>query len=292
MIQHLTAIINYFLICILFLFNVTANAVVISEIMPRPQDSGEWIELFNNSSEDLDLSGWLMVDAAGNQTCFPELTQFLTSNSFLVMAKDSLTLGKLNLNIDVIRVIPEHWLSLNDDGDQLILLDDTGRIFDRMNYNNNATRVAGRSWERIDCNRDGTDPHNWGPCTSLSGHTAGRINSLFIENLPAEIELWVEPNPFSPDGDNVDEETTIHFKAPSVSSRITVDIYNLNGRRIRRIASNITAGSSTPVLTWDGRNDKGRLMPIGRYIVLLEAVDMRSGKVHIGRCTVVLAGRL
>ena len=102
-------------------------------------------------------------------------------------------------------------------------------------------------------------------------------------------KLWVDPNPFSPDGDSIDDVTNIYFNLPVESCRITLDIYNTYGNRVRRVVSNLAANNSYPKIHWDGADDNNRIQPVGRYIILLEALDLAKGKVYRERCTVVLA---
>ena len=160
-----------------------------------------------------------------------------------------------------------------------------------MIYQSEAARVAGRSWERIDFDNCGDDPRNWGPCASLRGHTAGRENSLHSVTTPV-LEIGATPNPFNPDGDGRDDETHIRFSIPSPQSRITVSIFNQRGNQVRQLVSNHPAGQSSPDLIWNGRDDQGRHLPTGRYIILLEAIDSLNGEKYLARCTVVLARQL
>lgn len=42
--------------------------IFINEILPNPSEgNNEWVELYNNSSEAVDVSAWILVDAAGHQ---------------------------------------------------------------------------------------------------------------------------------------------------------------------------------------------------------------------------------
>jgi len=84
----------------------------------------------------------------------------------------------------------------------------------------------------------------------------------------------------------------INFTLPVDVVRVTVEIFDLTGRKIRSLVKNIPAGSMNPSLEWNGRNDSNKLIVIGRYIVFMQAVDARNGKIHTAKCTVVVADRL
>ena len=101
--------------------------------------------------------------------------------------------------------------------------------------------------------------------------------------------LNIDPNPFNPFRG---ESTFIMFSLPTIVARISVNIFDSAGRKVRRLASNIPAGSQEPVLSWDGRDDNNKPLPIGRYIVFIEAIDNASGKAYPLKRTVVLADDL
>ncbi|MDD3642719.1 MAG: glucodextranase DOMON-like domain-containing protein [Candidatus Krumholzibacteria bacterium] len=93
---------------------------------------------------------------------------------------------------------------------------------------------------------------------------------------PGEVFSGVvfSPNPFSPNGDGLYEETSISFYL-SAEATVTIEIYDMDGyrRRIleRRIA--ITAEDTPDArprrvtgFTWDGRDNTGAIVPYGIYV--------------------------
>jgi len=267
----------------------SVGALVINEIMPAPNDGGEWIELFNEAQTSVDIKDWRLTDASDNYSLLASRDRVIGPGSYLIMAEDSATAEKLDLDSTTIILVPADWSPLNNEGDHLWLADAGGLVADQIEYGSDAGRVAGRSWERIDAHSPGLEHDNWGPCADFNGHTAGRANSLIPLAGHIKATVSVSPNPFNPYRGEV---TVISFSLPAAVSRLTVYIYDAAGRRVGKPAVNIPAGSRSPLLTWDGRDDNDDLLPIGRYIVYAEAVDERSGKVHSTRCTVVLADRL
>ena len=264
-------------------------AVVISEIMPRPEIGKEWLELYNETASNVNLKGWRIVDEAGNEGFLSEIDIILLPGKYLVAAKSNATIDVLNLEPTTLFLIMDRLPPMNNDGDHLILSDAAGHKSDEIDYPDEACKKAGRSWERIDLTVSGIDADNWGPCADPAEHTAGRPNSLTSASPGTGADVSVEPNPFNPFRNQL---TSVYLNLPVPVARVTVDIYNLRGFRIRRLAGNHPAGSNSTVLNWDGRNDSGRLVPIGRYIVLMEAVDSRGGKVYAAKCTVVVADKL
>ncbi len=277
------------IIFIIVIWITHLHAVVINEIMPKPATGGEWIELYNETEEVANLKDWRIIDAVGNEALLISIDKEITQDEYLIIAEDSVTVDLLEIESFIQLIIPESWATLNNDGDRLRLVNEMGNTVDEIEYGSDAGKVDGRSWERINATVSGLHINNWGPCASLNGHTAGRQNSLIPVTRSGDASVKVDPNPFNP---YQGEETCIYFNLPAVVSRVTVEVYNLAGRKVRLLASNIPAGSHSPSLKWNGRNDDGSLMLIGRYIIYVEAVDSRGGKVHSAKCTVVLADRL
>lgn len=98
------------------------------------------------------------------------------------------------------------------------------------------------------------------------------VSPTSVDDAPAPVPasfalLQNHPNPFN-------AGTRIGYELP-VASRVTVRIFDLQGREIRRFAR-----SQQPpgryFIAWDGRDTKGRVVPSGVYTVLLEA-DPRDG---------------
>jgi hypothetical protein len=268
-----------------------STGVVINELMVSPATGGEWIELYNTQSQPFDISNWRIIDAAGH---FGVINSGITipANGYCVLLQDSATALNLNAPFETVTIVPSGWTSLNNDGDQIRLLDSSGALCDEVLYDNRAASVSGRSWEKIDPNSSGTDLSNWGPCSDPSGSTPGRHNSLSLPLSNSKCSVWADPNPFSPDNDGRDDITFIHFSFSSAVLRLSIDIYTANGESVRTLASNIPAGTDSPVLAWDGKDDSSRLLPIGRYIILARAVDQHSDKTFIAKSTVVLARKL
>jgi hypothetical protein len=75
------------------------------------------------------------------------------------------------------------------------------------------------------------------------------------------------PNPFNP-------STNIRFYLPSPGSAV-LDILDLRGARVRTLAARSFASGENEV-TWDGRDDRGRALPGGVYLVRLSATGHLS----------------
>jgi len=72
------------------------------------------------------------------------------------------------------------------------------------------------------------------------------------------------PNPFSPNGDGRAEEARLMFTI-SQPANLTARIYNLKGTLVRTLVENEEKYGNVS-LTWDGKDEKGEMCPVGLYI--------------------------
>ena len=83
--------------------------------------------------------------------------------------------------------------------------------------------------------------------------------------------LEVDPSPFTPNGDGVNDETAITYGIANLTSGapITVVVYDLAGRPLKTVYSGHDASRSF-ARRWDGTDDDGRKLPPGLYVVRVE----------------------
>ncbi|HVP58480.1 MAG TPA: glucodextranase DOMON-like domain-containing protein, partial [bacterium] len=82
-----------------------------------------------------------------------------------------------------------------------------------------------------------------------------------------------EPNPFSPNGDGLYDETNISFYLARDADWVTVEIYDINGEPVRTIKWQqglAATGRSALEIAWDGKDDRGNLVPYGIYVARVE----------------------
>jgi len=94
--------------------------------------------------------------------------------------------------------------------------------------------------------------------------------SIYTVQEPSDIDeaapvtrlLGIHPNPFNP-------KTTVSF-ALARAGRLEVHIYDLGGRRVRRLWDGLQAAGSHE-LEWDGTDDRGRQLASGVYFLRFRA---------------------
>ncbi|AKM82502.1 TPA: hypothetical protein DD449_01880 [Candidatus Berkelbacteria bacterium] len=107
---------------------VYSKEISISEILPNPTGDdtiGEWIELFNKSGLDVDLSGWRIVDGSGKF--------FLIPKSTIIKAYEFISFPRT-----------ESDLTLNNDGDEVKLYQPNNNLISSIIYTDNGDE--GLSW--------------------------------------------------------------------------------------------------------------------------------------------------
>ena len=282
------------------------QSVVINEIMydPLPNRS-EFVELFNRSMDTLSFQGWTIMDApssSGNRTVIriSDGPLFLAPNHYLVIAADStlvfqfpallhLSTGKL--------FIANKDLSLNNSGDDVVLVDLTNTEIDSVRYSPSwhnpvlNTPTTGKSLERVNPSLASNDRRNWSSSISPSGATPAQRNSIFTAAIPSTARLTLTPNPFSPDNDGFEDFLAIEYSLPSTTSVIRVRCFDIQGRLVRTLANNEPAASSGIVL-WNGLDDNNQRVRIGMYIILFEALDSSGGIVRVMKDVAVVAAKL
>ncbi len=105
------------------------------------------------------------------------------------------------------------------------------------------------------------------------------------------IDPNVEPNPFTPNGDGINDETFIKFFLGNVdiARRLTVNIYDLTGRRIRDLFDTHTVAAafvSDNSIKWDGRDNSGKMVRPGIYIYQIK-IDSDNGGQNVTKTVVV-----
>ena len=148
------------------------DGVVINEIMfhdapqfatseqPFIESSEEWIELFNKSSGEIDLSGWKL--GGGIEYEFPVNT-VISANEYLVVSNQAVRLQDRWPAVDI---IGDFRGVLGNAGDTIVLLDALGNPVDHVQYFDKGTWPAyadggGSSLELVDPHADNNRPESW-----------------------------------------------------------------------------------------------------------------------------------
>lgn len=87
----------------------------------------------------------------------------------------------------------------------------------------------------------------------------------------------VSPNPFTPNGDGVNDEIVVAFDIQRLLAPrpVHLEIFDLNGRCLRFIERHLSSGGYSQ--QWDGRDDAGQIVPPGLYILRISTAADHAG---------------
>lgn len=179
-------------------FAQTPGDIVINEVAwagTTENANDEWIELYNNSNNAVDLSGWIIED--DTTTIYEILSGEIPAHGFFVIEDKEEVISDLTANAVI-------GLSLANTGDSLVLKNTTGEVIDSVNisggtwYSGDSTTKT--TMERVDPNLDGNIASNWASAISNNGKhgsggslingTAGSANSVYAGG----VQVFMEAN--------------------------------------------------------------------------------------------------
>ncbi|RKY85254.1 hypothetical protein DRQ11_10190, partial [candidate division KSB1 bacterium] len=105
----------------------------------------------------------------------------------------------------------------------------------------------------------------------------------------AQKTIDCQPRIFSPNGDGCHDKTEIVFHL-SQPSNVTVKIYNPAGRLVKTIVESkqmFSNDKGRQIVSWDGRDYNGRLVPDNIYIVVVIIENDKGNEIR--KKTVVVA---
>lgn len=268
------------------------GSLIINEIMYTPEPGmSEWVELLNPSPIPMSLNGFSFGDGTAladstRRSSLPDMT--LAPDSMLLLASDSAVFFEYLPSTARAFVWNSSAISLNNNGDSLLLWNQTGDLVDRVDYRPSWGGEQGISLERISSAAVTNDLLNWASSLDSTGGTPARVNSRALPAAGVTDELLLlEPNPFSPDGDGRDDLLAVRFNLNNADARMDLKVYDVRGREVRRLASRAEAAYHGEIL-WDGRDSQGRVLPTGIYIVYLEALGRAGTRIQSARRVVAL----
>lgn len=180
-----------FLLCTVMGYSQNPGDIIITEIMNNPDQVsdtvGEWFEVYNTTSNSIDMDGWTLKDdgsnthvidaAVGGNTVVP-------ANGYLVLGRSSDVTENGNAPVDYAYGSGGHTLGNGSDEVVLVLPDGTTEIA-RINYDNGATfpDLVGESMQldpgSLNIN-DYDDGANW--CPSQTAYGDGDLGTPGMPN--------------------------------------------------------------------------------------------------------------
>jgi len=260
---------------------ISEPVVVINEINYNSAvafDSGDWIELYNTTAKQIDLSNWVFMDE--NRTpsfVFPAGT-LLNTDSYLVISLDqTLFISKFP---NAKNIFGNMTSGFSGSGEALFLYNTSGQLVDSLTYDDKApwpteADGGGSSLELVNPNRENAFGINWS--ASIGHGTPGEKNSKFItgvesgksNSVPAEFLLSQNyPNPFNP-------ETIISFQLAE-NSFVTLKVFDVLGNEVAVVVNELLpAGSYAKKF---GGSSLAKSLASGIYIYQLQAASINGSR--------------
>lgn len=265
-----------------------ARSVVINEVMYSPfSGEQEYVEIYNRSDSTVDLGGWGLSVGVGKALL--SIGPLPLAPGCYRVVSDARDLGGRFDLPDSLHIQPVDPLpALSNTGATLVLHDPVGSAIDSLTYTSAWGGGPGLSLERKSPAGLSTLHSNWTSCVFPEGGTPGEVNSVLAGELPRKIRIHVDPNPFFPERN---EEALIVTDLPVSQARITIRIYDTQGRLIATLLNNSPSGTHRET-RWDGKDRQGRPARMGIYVVYVEAIEEVSGFNGQKKATVVLGKKL
>ncbi len=219
--------------------------VVINEInykSPNDFDSGDWIELYNNGSQTVDLSGWVLADEGDPEKVFVFSNgTYLYPGQYLVVASKISTFRSVFPSIR--NVIGDLSFGLSGSGETIWLYNNSGVLIDQVRYDIRTpwSPLAcgfGPSLELKSPSLDNALGNNWG--TGEKGGTPGRVNAFTVDSKQLVQQKGFAicyPTVFT-------HQTTLQFFDENAGN-YSVQVLDLQGRLYETITGQSIGGNTS-----------------------------------------------
>ncbi len=258
-----------------------------NEIMPDPGQRGpEWLELINaHSGLPLNLRGYLLADNCGEEQR-PVVTcdWILQPDELIVLTGDGDAFAAEWGDLPCLE--PGGMPLLANTADCLDLFAPDSTLLETLGWDAEWRIESGYSMERYNPSL-ANDVDGWSRSLAAAGATPAAPNSIRIDSLPAAPAHRLSSDLLTPDGDGRDEVLVITLAEAGYHVQLRVRVFTLSGVCVRELESGDYGAAFTRVL-WDGRDDAGRLLSPGAYVLLTETAVAGGSTSHRERHAVAL----
>ena len=216
-------------------FEVSSNPnLVINEINYNSSDdfdTGDWVELYNQSNSNLDVSNWVMKDDNDDHIFEFPLGTVMSAEGFLILTRDQTNF--LAFHPDVSHVIGDFDFGLSSGGDAVRLFDADGNLVDIVNYLPEAPwpvlpNGEGFTLELLSPDLDNSLPENWSPVNVNGSPDQENVSVSTLQQEDSSYQINSYPNPFTGW-----INTSLNLKE---SSEVDINVYDQNGRKVKVIS--------------------------------------------------------
>jgi len=265
--------------------------IIISEVLPDPKTyCKRFVELYNNTNAPIKMAGIELIFFPLNANDKVKTLSLLSCND-IIDAGQYLFISDDTLNIQQNYIVKPFgkaiqvtsFFALDEKEGIIALYYDKKLLLDSMFYNQNMfhsmlSKNEGVSLERYHINHEAGYHCLWQSAASTSGFaTPGYENSRFNMMPHDSLNLMVQPIPFTPNNDGIDDYLNIKFAEKEWGSVANIAIFDMQGVLLKTICNHIILGSYNQ-FTWDGSDESGKIMERGIYILYIELYALNGSK--------------
>ena len=253
-----------------FISAANENDIIINEIAAFEPSGYEWIEIYNTTNSEIDLTDWKFIEGfseSNEDGVSHKLNSFngdlaIKSNGYAIIAQDAEKFSEKYETSSDVAIIDSSWGSLNEKGEKITLKDSDGNVIESFTY----FPCPENSLERINPELKDYSADNW---QETAIETPGKENSIYLiseinENNNEDEDLENENNqennraPIADAGGDVEifVNQEIEFDASDSSDPDSDEISfswdfgdGKNGQGINPVHSYKTAGEFKVILT-------------------------------------------
>lgn len=263
--------------------------IVVNEIMadinPLPDDipAFEYIELFNNTNQTIDLQGDTLIDGNVRRPFLNTTT--IAGKSFIVLVNNETARNEIKNSFPNIQVFTLLGLGLTDAGELLTFKNKEGKVIDQVNYKtswykDSNKNKGGFSLEQKNPLNPCSGEANWLATIDQKGGTPGSQNSVFdsLSSAPAITSIFTESTTEFKIAFNQPMDT-LSFKSASyqLGNGITAFVNNFKQDTLKLIAASKLIVGKPYTLTISGvKNCEGISLSQNQYIVGLARMPAKG----------------
>ena len=249
------------------LLPVTESPVILNEIMY--DDTVEWVEVYNNTSNTISLEGFKIRDASGH-TSVPAPSIQLEPHGYFVFVADSTIFRQRFPGTSNFTEL-DNFPTLNNNYESIVLMDEAGNTVDSLRYSSSWGGSRGVSLERISPRISTNTKENWGSSRASNGGTPGSVNSISNFQESGGLLTFNSKIYHTGDGDFVIKLNT------QPQEKVLLYIFDIRGRIIKKL---VDGEKGIYLARWDGTDMWGRKVGQGVYIIYC-ATEKRKEKAVI-----------
>ncbi|WP_170067757.1 lamin tail domain-containing protein [Neolewinella xylanilytica] len=272
---------------------IRSGDLLINELLFDPvPGGGDFVELLNHSEQVISLRGLQVANTFTGVTKTVTANHFLGPQELVVLTSDRHHVVSYFPAARSEAIVETELPALANERGNLTLVATDGTEVDAFDYHEDyhdalLNPLEGVSLERLDPDAPTQDPANWYSASSTVGFgTPTRPNSQLGDW--EETTFFLETESFSPFTAGTNELLEVRYRTVRPGVQATVRVFDVAGHPVRsleRIALLARQGS----IFWDGRDDSGKPMPVGPYILLVETFSAAGPGERI-KLVAVLAG--